>query len=531
MRPPSSASTASTSMSSNSNAGGRSSKYSSLGYRRQAADLMAKIKGDMVSSRRLFSEKTDKSFISQKGEGGIVDERSSAPSPETRPWTAFTAHSNWQNTIEEREDDPEPPSYIASIRSHPRIEPRRTARSSVAFNRASAVEDGDIVLPVVVTSESSQMHASVTSDMHSTDRIRSPNPTFLAPPADRHGVHFETGPNVNEDLNRFISSSTTATSATTGTTLTAGSAASFVKHPGPAQLVRIAPTDLPEMPDRVGRMVFDRNLMRWVKERPVQASAQNAEADSREGDGESEDPFRDIESLRDDDSGRPAEIQEESGFQTDIPIETIEDMQLVDSSSDSELDDEDMELSTFSFSGPPGVVQVMTGETETVGYFDEESTDSELDERIAEIEYTIDEAKLSSDLASLKVADEVHARAIEERLATTVGEASIVRTARVTTVSTPVPLQKQQTYQPRSALKNTTITPINKSGHRRSVSFSDGRKDGKIRGLDDNGEIIPDTIGGTLSYHPSVRSKRIADMLDDLEGPSKPIFSIFDLSC
>jgi len=98
----------------------------------------------------------------------------------------------------------------------------------------------------------------------------------------------------NEDLNRFVSSSTISG--------TAGSSGSFVKHPGPAQITRIGPEDVPALPERVGRMVFDKTMMRWVKASVMELprTSESGGGGSVEVDAESEDPFRDIESLRED---------------------------------------------------------------------------------------------------------------------------------------------------------------------------------------------------------------------------------------
>ena len=88
--------------------------------------------------------------------------------------------------------------------------------------------------------------------------------------------------------------------------MTVDSAASFVKHPGPKvmHMTRITPNDVAHLPDRVGKMVFDRSQMKWVRAPDASGGTHSAH--------DSEDPFRDIESLRGDDS-RKAFASDEEG--------------------------------------------------------------------------------------------------------------------------------------------------------------------------------------------------------------------------
>jgi hypothetical protein len=115
-------------------------------------------------------------------------------------------------------------------------------------------------------------------------RIQSPgsaSPTSTHPPV-RFEPQHPPSP-TRHDMNRFVSSSSTA-----HTRSTARSAGSFVKHAGPPipGVRQIVPSDLPAeaLPERVGRMVYDRVAMRWRQEVDGNAS-------------ESEDPFRDFDSF------------------------------------------------------------------------------------------------------------------------------------------------------------------------------------------------------------------------------------------
>ena len=51
------------------------------------------------------------------------------------------------------------------------------------------------------------------------------------------------------------------------------------------------------------------------------------------------------------------------------------------------------------------------------------------------------------------------------------------------------------------------------------MSFCDGKREGPIQGLGRNAELGQPS--GVDSFVPSVRSKRIATLMDDLEGSGK----------
>ena len=113
--------------------------------------------------------------------------------------------------------------------------------------------------------------------------------------------------------------------------------------------------------------------MKWVK---VTAMAAGLPEEPRNFDGETEesdDLFRDIESLREDDSrGRDAVIEPQESAE-----EVVEVMSVIEEHSEVD-EEEEADLTSFSFDDPSaGIVHVMTGvETEDRGGFDETS-DSE----------------------------------------------------------------------------------------------------------------------------------------------------------
>jgi protein NUD1 len=283
-----------------------------------------------------------------------------------------------------------------------------------------------------------------------------------------------------------------------------------VKHPGPAQITRIGPEDVPALPERVGRMVFDKVMMRWVKATVMESPRipEGGGGGSAEIDAESEDPFRDIESLR-----------EDSLVGDGIEGRTS----LMDSSDvDDVVDEEELELTSFSFDGPSHMPAASLSEDATT------DSDNDDDDEVTEI------TALSASL-SLVGAPEItsdpessdeephheHALAVIK---------SALGPSREASVPTPI----------RSVLKNTVAspaviftdpvidshcTPAGKSGHRRSVSFSDGKREGPIRGLGrsthvDGGDnvLTGQVLDGESPFEPSVRSKRIGEMLNGLES-------------
>ncbi|KAI9465638.1 hypothetical protein BJY52DRAFT_597676 [Lactarius psammicola] len=238
--------------------------HSSLGYRQQAESLMAQLKQDMKGSKRIFStDATDSPPTQIPGVPNVSRVISPPPGipplpspsliqPGPRspirtthsPKTSFLVRSpgiHFYDAYRSKQDTsstslntsriyarfPAPPILVAPPPSPPPGPPDPTPRSSTA------------ALQVSTQTNAAFLSAGARTATFATSSI-------LGRP--------------NEDLNRFVSSSTVS-----GTTLTTGSSGSFVKHPGPAHITRIAPEDIPSLPERVGKMVFDKVMMRWVK--------------------------------------------------------------------------------------------------------------------------------------------------------------------------------------------------------------------------------------------------------------------------
>ncbi|KAJ7366542.1 hypothetical protein DFH08DRAFT_834757 [Mycena albidolilacea] len=462
--------------------------YSSSTYRQQAAALMAQIKSDMKGNKRIFSGDSEMSHVTAH----LDDEMSFA---HVLPPT-IVVHSHDKENQRDNSRHHRRVSSTSSART--RASPRRQQQ------RPLEPTEGDLAGELSKLSLWRRPHSSLVPQGNVAIIA---NPALLGPvsaaptPAPAHPTtSIRAG--TNDDLNRFVSSSTAS-----GTTLTAGSVPAYVKHPGPAQLRTIAPKDLPTLPDRMGDMLFDKVMMKWVK------SVQPGGPDVIPEEEVSEDPFGDIESLRDDSrGGRRAE----SGR------------------GDATEDEEEMELTSFSTDASGRVVAVMTGVD--TNELDEETTDSEGGNDAVvtgELEHTVptrrdSESESEREEEEEDVGNETevphHLQADLESLTDAFAPPPIVvttfttpppsvkktpasalktRTSSVTPKyrgGTPTSALKSISATPSSALKDTRFrTPRQGHGHRRSVSFSDGKRDGPIRGLG--------------SVEPSARSKRIAEML------------------
>ena len=256
-------------------------------------------------------------------------------------------------------------------------------------------------------------------------------------------------------------------------------------------------------------MVFDKVMMRWVKSTVMEPPriAGGGGGGIAEIDAESEDPFRDIESLREDSL---VGIEERAS-----PLTNISDVYEV-------IDEEEMELTSFSFDGPSHTRMPAASLSE------DETTDSDNDdEDVTDISAFSASLSLDGPLEVASDPDSSDEETHRETLAVVKSTSGLSREA-----SMPTPI--------RSALKSTVaspavtfvdpvisshLTPASKPGHRRSVSFSDGKREGPIKGLgrstradSSDNELTGQVLVGDLRFEPSARSKRIGEMLDGLES-------------
>ncbi|KAL7279731.1 hypothetical protein ACG7TL_006138 [Trametes sanguinea] len=573
---------------------GKHSTYSSLGYRQQGANLLAQIRNDMKGSKRLFSGDTDVSNTRTEdaSEASVASADATVPSLrsrggdiviQSRPRQLSQSQAQMRRTSAAM-------NRVSSVargkqREQTLASPHRSvARASTRNAGSDAAKDlsEDFTR---MSLESSNVLAqfpappvrlvSASTSTTAPSPVK-PSPGLLAPPSGAAPAYPSSSLRAgrNADLTRFVSSSTAS-----GTTVTAGSTESFVKHPGPKQIMQITPNDVPALPDRVGKMVFDRVMMRWVKATALATAGisevEEQGAGEQEGSNDSEDPFRDIESLREDDSGVEGgplgfdghNEPEDSYAESDMEIEKSR----IEALSESDVEDvEEAELTSFSTDGPSqDYVQEMPqedmeGMDEMSGYTDDTVPDDVDNNTDGMVPTTTLDLQLER-----HDRNEPTANTVEPAFDDTPPQLLAPATARPShppaALATPNPPSRSTsglvpTPAPRSAMKSASITPVsalkdpsrnrlytpaNRSGHRRSVSFSDGKHDGPIRGI---GRNVPTPEGsrageddedsplalesraeeGSAVLVPSARSRRIANMLDNLgddeftdESPSK----------
>ncbi|KAL4070028.1 hypothetical protein V8B97DRAFT_1918076 [Scleroderma yunnanense] len=529
------------------------SGHSSLAIRQQAEAFMQQIKNDMKGSKRLFSGDTEISPYTQAEDGA-------------ESVTDKSHHSLWSAATHEKENRSRKKSPILGSPRRPTASqrfqqsPRKYSRSvSGEQDRSSVHEISNMSIEApwqTATHSSIATVAAVSDHIHNVPDIKVITSTFVAttvhsssPPSQIPPLYPTASLRSNDDLNRFVSTSTAS-----GTMVTASSAPSFIKHAGPVHITHITPSDVPSLPQRIGRMVYDKEQMKWTKAVSHVASEVDDHRDQTTGtDAESEDPFKDIDSLREDDSGGLHHGEEEAGDENHVILESdgeedgydsarpVDMSRIEEVEEDEANDQEEVDLTSFTFDGPSvAAIRVVPSEEEA----GEETSDSESDVqdgRPADAE----------DKPAQSVFDSEDELSHDSPLSPTRGanlpieEKPVADTDKPSSLTTPIP--------PRSALKSTSITPTSamkdpnrdkfrtpaqRIGHRRSVSFSDGKRDGPIRGLSTKPHDSDDDIGTSLTAtttttssldpsqpsdcSPSARSKRLAEMMLKLEITDSP---------
>ena len=439
----------------------KASSYSSATYRQKAAALMEQIKTDVKRHKRVLSSDWDTSHTATTH----VEDHSLTGSVKT-------SAGGKENHRHRRTSSSK--SNVLRSRSSPKKSLKLTSEDTDLLRDFSQMS---INLPAPIVNIT-----FVPSIAPPTTQTMAPLP--LAPPSyPSTSIRLTT----NEDLNRFVSSSTAS-----GTTLTAGSAPSFVKHAGPAHIRTIAPGDLPSLPERFGDMLFDKVMMKWIKSTAKSAMEHGKSVNNSVE--VSDDPFGDIESLRDD-SKTGAEIEESARpLEEDINLGGLGAMSIIE--EQSEVDDgEEMELTSFSTDASAHVVNIMTG-VETDGYDDDLTTDSDdADDLHTVTQAVINDIDFDSEYEDAPPQN--NSPALESSdLGSHLLQPPSPPAKPVSTPNrgkfdslngTPVikSALKSNSLTPTSALKNSQRyqTPIHRIGHHRSVSFSDGKRDGPIRGL------------------------------------------------
>ena len=508
---------------------------------------MDQIRSDVKSHKRLYSVDSDGS-MAQNDAHSLLSHVPPEDAVQEEPLLEGDTE-----IISEGESDPEPVNRRNSSQ-RPAVGPGQlvAAPGQIIANGESHTDrdlsDGLARLTVDVNrmpNRPSQAHVSL---LQPSALAVAPGPgadgkiTFLSPLSAVISPNYPVGSSHEgrkEDLHRFVSSSTTS-----GGTVTSGSAASFVKHQGPKHITHISPDDLPPLPDRVGKMVFDRTIMKWVKASSAEGGSVAPTGTTKtDGSNESEDPFRDIESIRDDEAAtriENAEPYHEEEPDVDMSLDESRAEAAVDSGPE---DEEEAELTSFSFDAsatePLAIPVPDSAVNSQDGSHSEDGEDTVTSGQFMSINL------LNGPFADR---DNLHAGVQPPRPESAFQDVSPPRLAPSSTqIMTPQHSSCAPAPTPimRSVLKSTSVTPVsvmkdpnrgrlqtpaNKIVHRRSVSFSDGKRDGPIAGLgrnlptpDGSVDIDPGSLsdssssGPSNALIPSARSKRIADMLEDLE--------------
>ncbi|PCH40348.1 hypothetical protein WOLCODRAFT_162289 [Wolfiporia cocos MD-104 SS10] len=529
------------------------------GYPRQPANTI--IRDDMKGPKRLTADEINMSRMLISEQGGVDLRMQRSSSSNAQPVGNACPGSRMHKSIPNRSP--------IKARDKQRASPQKVLRNAnvaeevvrdITDNLSNVSLDSERLLeqfprsPVALTVTTALASPSSHENTHSTKPNSVPNSTHVVPligstgnaPADAAPSLLPTG---NADLTRFVSPSTVS-----GSTLTNGSTASFAQNPGPKHITRITLDDVPALPQRVGKMVFDKVTMKWVKAPALATAIVVAENDrdftAGRSDNTSEDPFRDIESLRDEDHGRRNGIPEIviERFYTDEenempPVgsrpEVVED-------DSAEEDAEEMELTSFSFDGQSAELAQAVAEAGTradcgLTYTDDDHEDSPDIARPGN-QPKVDRNKPnggdytdSRDAPKPEDAEPV-SHASPPRSIAPIPGISTPHSAKG--VTRPVPASalrsalKSNSTTPVSAMRGPNrphcITPANKVHHRRSVSFSDGKREGPIVGLgrnapspdgsaaEDSSPLAASSSRASSSLVPSARSKRIAEMLENL---------------
>ena len=474
--------------------------YSSLGFRRQAADLMAQIRRDARRNISPMSITNEISRLSIDANSPLqsLEQRSTVPrvlvgptSPQVRrklglranvesvgfgprstfhsmDHTAYLAATptsanqlNATDALRRSNTLPYPFQARASVSTQDLSQPVSTS-SSAALSTASGVKHPGRPLTVVGVSES-------TTTMQKRPRNSTANPS---------GNHAN------------LTAQTTA---------------------GGVGITQIMPMDVPELLERVGNMVFNRQMMVWVKETD-QNPYRNANTDET-----TDDPFRDFESLVDGESDRlvglkrPLEADDEVPPHPDSEDSTLSATQEDDTQEKHNVGETLILAGVNGSDGSEPVMQDLLQRQSSAPPPPEKDWTVNLIRNV-----TADDQRIHSMLSG---------NPAKEPLPTPLR--SVLKPG--------TPASSESTPHPSVVNRTAGVGP------RRSVSFSDGRTSGRIRGLHDSQtdesqssqspRSLPDVSipvqvqrapmnDPSERFEPSVRADRIAEMLECLEDDS-----------
>lgn len=398
--------------------------------------------------------------------------------------------------------------------------------------------------------QSRQVRSIASSSSLSASSKGSGRPSSL--PLDRP-VSLAPLPTTAEDMNRYISATTVTTHRTTNTAVST----SFVKHRGPPSKPRglqsMGLQDIPQMPSQVGKMVFDPQQLKWVRASGVRGASGIGTVieEGESSEGSSLDVFAGLESLRDDHAGSQrfsaagSSRRSRGAQQREVETGPTEDSGAIHE-------------------------EWVTREEETHQEASGNQVDPDQEDCLSldDVEVEIDEHSMRRSLSVSQVREgtpqDGHREASETSLELQDQQPEDSRPQLVQTQSAPTPLQTSDSTPLRSALRAPGATPasalkrntslwdspvkeVTDSATRRNVSFSDGKRPGKAnnRNTTPSRDQIPDCpdrpiqagdedhkddvfqsfssrAASTTQQQllPSARSKRIHNLLEDIEGGS-----------
>jgi hypothetical protein len=462
--------------------------YSSLGFRRQAADLMAQIRKDTRQNISPMSITDEISALS-------IDENPPLQSLEQRStpialaWGLVGTMS--PHVGEELAHRAERISFDPGFASHPLNRTVHLAVGATPTNHMNSTNARSCpsTLPYpprapALRSTRRQVSTCCSAALSTVPWVKRPEQPLVVVGVSESAPATQKRPNIS-----------TTHPYSHHTNLPTQTSASG------ARITQIMPTDLPELLERVGNMVFNRKKMVWTKEIDQDPDGNAATGET------SDDPFRDFESLVDGDLDNLLGLEQ--------PLEA-DDGVLPQPDSDAD--------STLSTTGDAREKHSVEG-TSVLTDLDADDGSDRVTQDQLERKPSVPPKDLTVNLVRIVTTD---GRRIDSALSSNPAKEPL-----------PTPLRSAlKPGTPASSESTPHPSVVNRVAPRRSVSFSDGKTSGRIRGLHDSQtdeskssqslQPFPDVSilqeapvnDPSEVFELSARADRIAAMLECLENES-----------
>ena len=465
--------------------------YSALGFRRQAADLMAQIRRDNISPMPITDEISSLSI----GDNAPLQSHEQRGAPISVPQvlvgtTNPQVRGNSAPRTERIGSDPESAIFRTTLSNHLNPTSAPSGPSTIPHSSQTQISR--------LTRDFSQPVSTSSAALSTASCVKHPGlPLTVA------GVS-ESASTTKKRLGNSTANSNSHRANLTVHASTSG-----------ARITQTMPTDVPELLERVGNLVFNHKKMGWVQETYHDP---NRVADTGET---SDDPFRDFESLVDGVSDRLVGLK--------WPLEADDEVLQHPGSEDSTLSaTQDQEKhnvrETFIFADH----NANDGSKPDVGVA------QDIPERQSSAAPPLGKDWTINLIRDMTPDDQHIHSAVSSNLAK-------VPTPLRSALKPGTPISSKSTPHPSVVSRTAGVVP------RRSVSFSDGRTSGRIRGLHDSqidefqssqssqsfsDVSVPAQVQDAPVNDPnelfelSVRADRIAEMLECLEGDSASTFPL-----